>query len=166
MTKGLIREYSNGNSDELSDQLQLLLLKMTFSVTLSALKSINDLAEFILITHSESSSNFPHIITACLLYLTLPVTVASAERSFSKLKLIKTFLRSTMSQVRLSSLAILSIESRRLEDVDTYKIIDSFLADNKLKQSPQEAILGLNNGGRIHILVGLSVLFFFTFFLK
>jgi len=69
-------------------------------------------AEFILITHLESSSSFPERITACLLYLTLPVTVASAERSFSKLKLIKTFLRSTMSQVRLSSLAILSIESR------------------------------------------------------
>jgi len=101
---------------------------MTFNVALSALKSIKYFAEFILIT--ESSSSFPGIITACLLYLTLPVTVASAERSFSKLKLIKTFLRSTMSQARLSSLAILSIESRHLEDVDTDNIIDSF-ADNK-----------------------------------
>jgi len=35
MSKGLIREYSNYISDELSDQL--LLLKMTFSVTLSSL---------------------------------------------------------------------------------------------------------------------------------
>jgi len=91
---------------------------MTFSVTLSALKSIKDLAKFILITHSESSSSFSDIITACLLYLTFPVTVASAERIFSKLKLIDILaLRSTMSQIRLSSSAILSIESRRLEDV-------------------------------------------------
>jgi len=103
---------------------------MTFSVTLSALKSIKDLAEFILITHSESTSSFSDIITACLLYPILPVTVASTERSFLKLKLIKTFLRSTMSQVRLSSLAVLSIESRRMEDVDTDKVIDIF-ADNK-----------------------------------
>jgi len=131
MSKSLIREYSDDISDELSDQL--LLLKMTFSVTLSALKSIKDLAKFILITHSESSSSFPDIITACLLYLTLPVTVASTERSFSKLKLIKTFLRSTVSQVRLSSSAILSTESRRLEDMDTDKIIDSF-ADNKARK--------------------------------
>jgi len=51
MSKGLIREYSDDISDELSDQL--FLLKMTFSVTRSALKSIKDLAEFILITRSE-----------------------------------------------------------------------------------------------------------------
>nr|CAH7713144.1 unnamed protein product [Callosobruchus chinensis] len=44
------------------------------------------------------------------IFLTMPVTVASCERSFSKLKLIKTYLRSTMGQERLSGLAILSIE--------------------------------------------------------
>jgi len=38
-----------------------------------------------------------------------------------------------MFQVRLSSLAILSIESRRLEDVNTDKIIDDF-ADNKARK--------------------------------
>ena len=54
-------------------------------------------------------------------------------KKFSKLKLIKTFLRSTMSQVRLSSLAILSSKSRCLEDVDTDKIIDSF-ANNKARK--------------------------------
>lgn len=41
--------------------------------------------------------------------VTLPVTVASAERSFSKLKLLKTCLRPTMSQERLNGLALMSI---------------------------------------------------------
>ena len=41
--------------------------------------------------------------------VTPPVTVASAERNFSKLKLIKSYLRSSMSQERLSGLAIMSI---------------------------------------------------------
>jgi len=34
--------------------------------------------------------------------LTIPVSVALAERSFSKLKLIKSYLRSTMSQQKLN----------------------------------------------------------------
>ena len=43
-------------------------------------------------------------------FLTTGISVASCERSFSKLKLIKNYLRSTMSDARLTNLAILSIE--------------------------------------------------------
>ncbi|XP_037775590.1 uncharacterized protein LOC119572557 [Penaeus monodon] len=54
---------------------------------------------------------FPNVCIALRIFCTLPFTVASAERSFSKLKLIKNFLRSTMTQDRLNDLAILGIES-------------------------------------------------------
>ena len=42
--------------------------------------------------------------------LTIHVTIAFAERCFLKLKLIKSYLRSTMSKGRLIGLTILSIE--------------------------------------------------------
>ena len=54
-------------------------------------------------------------LNTCIAYrilLTIPVTVAFVERRFSKLKLIKSYLRSTMSQKKFSRLAILSIEER------------------------------------------------------
>lgn len=41
---------------------------------------------------------YSNLITALKVFLTLPVTIASAENSFSKLKLIKNYLRSTMSK--------------------------------------------------------------------
>jgi len=41
--------------------------------------------------------------------LTILVLVFLAKRSFSKLKIIKTYLRSTMSQERLNGLVLLSI---------------------------------------------------------
>ena len=41
---------------------------------------------------------------------------ASAERSFSKLKLIKSYLRFIMSQERLSRLIILSIEKKNVRE--------------------------------------------------
>ncbi|CAM5105061.1 unnamed protein product [Natator depressus] len=43
--------------------------------------------------------------------LTLPVSVASGERSFSKLKILKNYLTSTISQNCLSRLTLISIES-------------------------------------------------------
>jgi hypothetical protein len=55
-------------------------------------------------------SVFPNLSTALRIYLTLPVTVAHSERSFSKLKLIKNYLRSTLSQSRLTNLLLISIE--------------------------------------------------------
>ena len=54
---------------------------------------------------------FPCVLVAYRILLTVPVTVASAKRSFSKLKLLKSYLRSTMTQERLNGLSILSIES-------------------------------------------------------
>ena len=58
--------------------------------------------------------------------IVLPVTTAACERSFSALKLIKTYLRSTMSDIRLSSLAMLSIESVRAESIDMNAFVDEF----------------------------------------
>ncbi|KAK9062479.1 hypothetical protein SSX86_019665 [Deinandra increscens subsp. villosa] len=73
---------------------------------------------------------FPNVLLAYKILLTIPVTVASAERSFSKLKLLKTYLRSTMTQERLNGLAILSIESSFLANVDYDKLIEVFASKN------------------------------------
>jgi len=50
--------------------------------------------------------------------LNCPDTFASAERSFRKLKLIKTFNRSHMTDSRLFSLAMLSIEASCVRSLD------------------------------------------------
>ena len=69
---------------------------------------------------------FPNISVALRILLTLPVTVASGERSFSKLKIIKNYLRSVMKQDRLSGLTILSIECDLFEETNFDEIIDEF----------------------------------------
>jgi len=53
---------------------------------------------------------YPNLEVALQIFLTMPATTATCERSFSKLKLIKNYLRLTMGQEHLSNLAILSIE--------------------------------------------------------
>ncbi|XP_026424696.1 uncharacterized protein LOC113321002 [Papaver somniferum] len=70
---------------------------------------------------------YPNAFIAYL--LTISVTVASAERSFSKLKLIKNYLRSTMSQERLNGLAMLSIEIGMLDNIDFESILEDFASE-------------------------------------
>lgn len=78
---------------------------------------------------------FENMCVALRIFCTLPVTVASAERSFSKLNLIKNFMRSTMTQDRLNDLAVLSIESELTRKVDFTAIIDMFA----MKKAPKVA---------------------------
>ena len=77
---------------------------------------------------------FPNVMIAYRILLTIPVTEASAQRSFSKLKLLKFYLRTTMSQERLNGLAILCIERRMLEDIEYDDIIDDFASKNATRQ--------------------------------
>jgi hypothetical protein len=61
---------------------------------------------------------------------TVHVIVASIERSFSKLKWLKNYLRSPMTQERLNGLATLCIEKKLLDDIDINSIIDVFVSKN------------------------------------
>ncbi|XP_065675530.1 zinc finger MYM-type protein 1-like [Hydra vulgaris] len=69
---------------------------------------------------------YPNTTTAIRIFLTIPVTVATCERSFSKLKLIKHYMRSTIGQERLSSLAIISIENEVANNIDFDDVISEF----------------------------------------
>ena len=50
--------------------------------------------------------------------------VSSAERSFSKLKLIKSYLRSSIAQDRLDSLALISIENEAARQLDLDELVN------------------------------------------
>ena len=88
--------------------------------------SVFDVLKFI--AEWDFLESLPILSLSLQLFLTICVSVASCERNFSKLKLIKNYLRSTMGQSRLSDLAILSIESDMVKDVDFDEVIDKFAA--------------------------------------
>lgn len=83
--------------------------------------------ELVSFMHEQDLSEiYPNYWTGLRIAATLPVTVAQAERSFSKLKLIKTYLRSTMSQERFSGLAVISINHAIGEQISYGDIVDEF----------------------------------------
>ena len=65
-----------------------------------------------------------NIHAAVKILLTMPVSSATAERSFSSLKRIETYLRSTMIEDRLNGLAL-----HRNYQIDLDRIIQQFAAD-------------------------------------
>uniref|UniRef100_A0ABD2X0A9 Zinc finger MYM-type protein 1-like n=1 Tax=Trichogramma kaykai TaxID=54128 RepID=A0ABD2X0A9_9HYME len=119
-------------SEEISSDFtsQLLSLRNMIKKNISRDTSVLGLLEYLIENHSFFLINVPDVMIIIKLYLTLPVTVASAERSFSKLKLIKNYLRSSMSQARLYALALLSIECERTKQINIDKIIDDFAEKN------------------------------------
>ncbi|RYA67598.1 hypothetical protein DD592_27420 [Enterobacter cloacae complex sp. 2DZ2F20B] len=85
------------------------------------------------ILENKLVSTFPNIFIAIRILLTLPVSIATGERSFSKLKLTKNYLRATMSQTRLSDLGIISKENNILDSLDLRDLIASFAESKVLK---------------------------------
>ena len=73
---------------------------------------------------------FPNIATLLRLAATLPVTSATCERSISTLRLIKTHLRSSMTNARMNGLAMMLIhrEWSSPESLKLEKVIDEFAA--------------------------------------
>jgi len=58
--------------------------------------------------------------------LIIMVSVTFTEKKISKLKLIKSYLRSIMSQEKLNELSLISIEKKLLKKIDYNKLINNF----------------------------------------
>ncbi|ESN99201.1 hypothetical protein HELRODRAFT_153318, partial [Helobdella robusta] len=69
------------------------------------------------------------------IFVTIPTTSATAERSFSGLKRLKTYLRSTMGQKRLNSVSLLHFHKDVANEMDLDSIINEFIQRNDQRKS-------------------------------
>ena len=69
---------------------------------------------------------FDQLIKLLRIALTLPVSTASNERFFSVLKRVKSYLRTSCGQERLSDLLLLAVESEFAKKIDLDKVADAF----------------------------------------
>ena len=88
-----------------------------------------------LMRERELQNVFPNVDIALRLYLTLPVSNASGERSFSKLGIVKNQLRTSMGEDRLVWLTLMSIEYDLLRSLDFNSLIQDF-AGKKSRKKP------------------------------
>ena len=86
------------------------------------------------------------------IYLIVPVTTASAERNFSALKRIKTFLRNSMTQQRLNHCMFLHIHQDRTDTLNLRDIAEEFIQKNERR-------IGYFGHFKLHLLFDCVTLF-------
>ena len=70
----------------------MLSIKTSFREKTAHLKSAKEMASFLIVENATLATTYPDVCAAYIMYVKVSVTVATAERSFSKLKLMKNFL--------------------------------------------------------------------------
>ena len=79
----------------------------------------------------SGKSIFREVFKLLKIALTIPVTTATAERTFSTLCRLKTFLHSTMSQPRLNHVMLLHAHKERTDLLDLEQIARDFVSVNE-----------------------------------
>jgi len=77
---------------------------------------------------------FPNMEIILRMYLSTAVSNCTGERSFSVLKRVKNYMRSSMKDDRLNALSHLSIESDLLRTLNLDEIINDFATSKSRKQ--------------------------------
>lgn len=95
---------------------------------------LEDVVDF-LQKNSETAGLCPVFTKFVTLLMTIPGSSCTNERSFSLMKRLKSYLRSTMNQDRLNYIAILSTYKEMARDLNMDIIIDEFISLNSLRQT-------------------------------
>lgn len=101
-------------------------LKCEMTVLKNMIKGV---PSYLTIKENMSKDTFPNLFKMIQLAITLPVSSATCERSFSAMRRINNYLRSTMSQERFSNMAILNIEKDIIVDIEI--ILNTFAKKNR-----------------------------------
>ena len=107
--------------------VEVPLAKCTLAKVSEDLEEISD----VLLQLYPLKASFPELVSLYQICLTIAVTTAKCERTFSTLKRTKSYLRSTMTEQRLRDLAILSIEKEMSSNINLEHVVDNFAAKDR-----------------------------------
>ena len=125
-----IFEHFGDDLDHLRLKNQLAVLSDAVTRVSVSLKHV----ETSILSYASTSSLFSEVIRLFQLMYVLPATTATAERSFSSLRRLKTYLRTTMSPQRLNHLMVLFVHKELTEEINIKELATEFIARNEIRQ--------------------------------
>jgi len=117
------------------DQLyhQLRMLKSLFKDIEHQTLTTSIIAKTLISIPSATQELFEYKLIALKSCLSIPVSVATLEHSFSVLRRLKTYLRSTTTQKKLTHCAVLHVHSDRVDSLDFFQCMKNFVLKNEEK---------------------------------
>lgn len=124
-TAKIVEKYSDDLEEELSTEC--IHLQGYLKQLLDENEDVRSASNISAILNSRDLCDiYPNVDIALRMYLSIPATNCSGERSFSTLKRVKNYLRASMNQDRLNALALLSIEAQLVQEIEYDDVIDVF----------------------------------------
>jgi hypothetical protein len=119
----VIKQYPEIDTERLAIQLPMFRDNYRYSSTSEA-------AEVLRTMTPEVRHLFGEVGTLVRCMLVVPASTCEAERSFSSLRRLKTYIRSTMTQKRLNNVAMCHVYKDRLSQLDVTEIMREFVKLN------------------------------------
>ena len=126
--------YDDFDKEELASEL-LTLQTLYASVIQSEEPSIDSLKRALLSLSSTQRALLGMVSRVFQLLLVLPATNATSERSFSALRRIKSYLRTTMTQSRLNHLMILHYHQDLCDKLDIDSVGNEYISKNDTRRN-------------------------------
>ena len=132
---GWLTIYTEINKSRLEPQLKLFcdFVKSAAVKHMPGLKEVTSIATLTTLMAAEKNmvtTTFSEINKLVRIFLSSPATSATAERSFSGLRRLKSYLRSTTTQKRLNHMLILHTHKHRTSSINMQLVAKQFISSN------------------------------------
>ena len=126
-----VKDVYGTDLDESTLQVQLQILGANIP---EKMITIFDVRSYLQQITPGDRSLLSQVVLLMKLILVMPATNATSERSFSALRRIKTYLRSTMKQERLNSLMVLHVHKDLIDALDLSQVANEFVEGNNTRK--------------------------------
>ena len=116
-------------------KVQLETLRTEFERSKSLSASLSSIFDYFRELQPAMRTIYSQIVRLIKLLIVMPATNATSERSFSALRRVKTYLRSTMTQQRLNSLMTLHVHIHRTDALNLNQIANDYTSKSERRMA-------------------------------
>jgi hAT family C-terminal dimerisation region len=124
----LVSQYPELDVDALDVQLKMFRSQFTCKTLKQAQVNLQAMCP-------EVRSLFSQIEQLVRLLLVCPASSCTAERSFSALRRLKTWLRNNMTQKRLNHVSVCHVHQAHLDSIDLFTLADEFAQRSEIRRN-------------------------------